>query len=233
MSKIYDVFPSFASLNATTRHTSLRDLLPPSLQRIILLSYPVRPPAISRLSPPSSTPSSQSQTLYGKGPADIAFTLFCALGFTVLRALVMRYVLGTFVRWYLSRQFGRPEAGWRGKKERKRREHVVQRFAEQGWSFLYCTYSWSLGTVSAFSLQWGIGGCWEGAQRQSGEAEGVRCEQRRSPVSCRAPVQGSFMLSLFRTCGLLAGTVAGCGASDRSFPCFHLPISFHLPSYTL
>lgn len=143
MSKIYDVLPSLSSLslNSTgSRSASLRQLLPPSLQRLVLLSYPIQQPPLST--------RQTGQTLYGKGPADIAFTLFCALTFTLLRALVMRYILGGFARWYLVKRGGRAEPGWKGKKERKRREHIVQRFSEQGWSFLYCTYSWSLGFVS-------------------------------------------------------------------------------------
>lgn len=143
MSKLYAVFPSFPSLNSSSPSSSIRHLLPPSLESIMLLSYPVRP---IRQPIPSSS-ASASPTLYGKGPADALFVLFCALAFTIAREIIMRYVLATSVRWYLSRQ-STPPPGVKGKKERKRREHVVQRFAEQGWSFLYCTCSWSLGTVS-------------------------------------------------------------------------------------
>jgi acyl-CoA-dependent ceramide synthase len=109
----------------------------------MLISYPIRNP----LRVASTPPQAQAQTLYGKGPADALFVLFCALAFTVTRELVMRYVLGSFARWYLARNHAKDAPGWKSKKERRRREHIVVRFAEQGWSFLYCTCSWSLGTV--------------------------------------------------------------------------------------
>lgn len=147
MSKLYDVFPSFPSLNSTSPTPSIRHLLPPALESIMLLSYPIRPSPLSRPASASIPHApAPSQTLYGKGPADACFVLFCALAYTVGRELVMRYVLGAFARWYLARS-GPVGSGLKGKKERRRREHVVQRFAEQGWSFLYCTCSWSLGAV--------------------------------------------------------------------------------------
>ena len=34
------------------------------------------------------------------------------------------------------------------KREARQRDHTALRFAEQGWSFLYCTIFWTLGMVS-------------------------------------------------------------------------------------
>ena len=146
-------------LNMSTCHppTYLQSILPEALHPFISLSYPI-PPSPFSIPPFHSSTSSSSffnssypSTLYDKGPKDLYFLLFCALGFTILREITIRYVLSTFARrWLISsrRKDGQGQSGSMGKAEKRNMEHIVLRFAEQGWSFLYCAVFWSLGVVS-------------------------------------------------------------------------------------
>ncbi|GFZ46296.1 hypothetical protein JCM24511_04543 [Saitozyma sp. JCM 24511] len=128
--------------------------LPPSLRPFFLLSYPVPPSASRRLLSPALGPA---PTLYGKGPEDVYFTISCALGFTILREICVRYILRWFALLWLG-PVDRANGSGKGKgrtikdeRERRRlkrkRQHVVTRFAEQGWSFLYCSVFWSMGML--------------------------------------------------------------------------------------
>jgi len=143
--------------------TYIQSLLPTALHPWVSLSYPVVPPHASQTPLASKIRTATSwrhreasaqPQLYGQGPKDVYFVVFCALAFTLLREVTMRYVMSTFARGWLKRA-RRKEREKRGEKvrpmtklERRKMEHVVTRFAEQGWSFLYCTVFWSLGVVS-------------------------------------------------------------------------------------
>ncbi|WVQ78142.1 hypothetical protein IAT38_000223 [Cryptococcus sp. DSM 104549] len=139
------------NLTSTTLPDLVHTYLPPSLHPFILLSYPI-PPSDSHahlFAPPPTPPP----TLYGKGPADFAFVAFWAVAFTLAREFTMARVFAPFVRWYL----GGGPAGVKGmereeKREAKAREHVVTRFSEQAWSWLYCTISWSIGMLILYRI---------------------------------------------------------------------------------
>ena len=127
--------------------STIHSTLPPSLHPFFLLSYPVRP-STSRLT--SLFESTKPETLYSKGPEDVYIVITCAIGFTILREFTMRYVLSPLARYLIDRpppnakSLTRPEERLR----RRRVRHLVTRFAEQGWSFLYCTAFWTIGGVS-------------------------------------------------------------------------------------
>jgi acyl-CoA-dependent ceramide synthase len=109
-----------------------------------------------------------SQTLYDKGWDDVYFVAFCAVAFTVLREIILRGVMKPFASYWLSSsarkaRLKKATAKMNGvdgtgsgsvsprretKREIRQRDHTALRFAEQGWSFAYCTVSWSLGMVS-------------------------------------------------------------------------------------
>jgi acyl-CoA-dependent ceramide synthase len=146
---------------------TLTTRLPPSLRPFFLLSYPVPPSASRRLLSPALGPG---PTLYGKGPEDIYFTISCALGFTILREICVRYILRWFALLWLG-PVDRVNGSGKGKgrtikdeRERRRlkrkRQHVVTRFAEQGWSFLYCSVFWSMGMVRGLGSK-----AWNGSSR--------------------------------------------------------------------
>ena len=128
-----------------------------------------------RTSLPGSSSNSSSGTLrmlYGAGPADAAFVLFCALALTVLRHVMMKYVFGAFARQYLEKRDRRlvseRQAIIRGKRKlaaghtgagagagippkpmgRRKREYAVTRFSEQGWAAAYPLCTWIFGVVS-------------------------------------------------------------------------------------
>jgi acyl-CoA-dependent ceramide synthase len=129
-----------------TRNISLdmdhiRTVIPPYLRPFVLLSYPVPPPR--RL----LSFSSPTETLYGQGPEDLCFAAFAAIAFTVLREISLRYILSTIARlWLGSGHEGLKDERAR-RRARRRMRHVITRFAEQGWSFLYCTVFWTIGMV--------------------------------------------------------------------------------------
>lgn len=110
---------------------------------------------LSATSHASTLNHAHARTLYGKGPQDVLFTITCALAFTLLRELCMQYVFGKLARGCLvaqdeERNKDRPaKVGRAAERAERKREQVVTRFAEQGWSFLYCTVFWSIGAVSS------------------------------------------------------------------------------------
>jgi acyl-CoA-dependent ceramide synthase len=156
--------------NASIPSTStMESLIPPSLRPYVLLSYPVDRPAASLELSPANHLRYTKETLYKKGPNDVFFAAFCAIAFTALREVILRGVLKPFANYWLrsakkakrkraaSRANGNGVGGEKGiiretKREERQREHTALRFAEQGWSFLYCTVFWTLGTVSLASV---------------------------------------------------------------------------------
>lgn len=161
--------------NASIPSTStMESLIPISLRPYLLLSYPVDRPAASLELSPANHLRYTKETLYGKGPNDVFFAAFCAVAFTVLREVILRGVLKPFANYWLrsakkakrkrasSRVNGNGVNGAGGeketiretKREERQREHTALRFAEQGWSFLYCTVFWTLGTVSRPPVLW-------------------------------------------------------------------------------
>jgi acyl-CoA-dependent ceramide synthase len=150
----------------------MESLVPPSLRPYLLLSYPVHRPAASLELSKANHLRYTTDTLYDKGPNDVFFAAFCAVAFTVLREVILRGIFKPFASWWLrsarkaKRKRAASRAGANGtgggadkmtlremKREEKHNEHTALRFAEQGWSFLYCTVFWTLGTVSHFSLR--------------------------------------------------------------------------------
>lgn len=133
----------------------------------------------------SGTATANLPTLYGAGPADAAFVLFCALALTVLRHVMMKYVFAAFARRHLERRDRRlvaeRQAIIRGKRKlgasgkggkdgtegippkpmgRRKREYAVTRFSEQGWAAAYPLCTWVFGVVShSWLLVWVVGRC--------------------------------------------------------------------------
>jgi acyl-CoA-dependent ceramide synthase len=146
---------SFFQNTSIPSGSAIESLIPPSLRPYLSLSYPVsRTRAALTLSSQNHLRHS-TQTLYDKGPNDIYFVAFCAVTFTLLREFVLRAVMKPFASYWLastSRKARKKSPTKSGTKETKRelrqREHTALRFAEQGWSFVYCTFFWSLGMVS-------------------------------------------------------------------------------------
>jgi acyl-CoA-dependent ceramide synthase len=158
----------------------LQAFLPKSLHPFVTLSYPL-PSAPSSLPLPlrhllsSSHPAAPTgkaytrlaavagtaEKLYGKGPKDLYFAVFCAIAFTVLREIMLRYILSAFARAWLMSSYRKSKGASKSetgrdrrmkRRDRKKMEHTVTRFAEQGWSFIYCTVFWSMGMVSGWAL---------------------------------------------------------------------------------
>ncbi|KAK1924711.1 putative longevity-assurance protein-like protein [Papiliotrema laurentii] len=135
--------------------TYIHSFLPEALHPFVSLSYPVAPiqtPLTKLRLHPARKRDPTAQQLYGQGPKDVYFVVFCALAFTLLREICLRYVLSAFARRWLLRarrreQAAKDETSRRPmtKLEKRKMEHTVTRFAEQGWSFLYCTTYWLLG----------------------------------------------------------------------------------------
>jgi acyl-CoA-dependent ceramide synthase len=154
---------------ANASSSAMDSLIPPSLRPYISLSYPVlRPAATLQLSKLNHLRYT-NEVLFTKGTNDFLFAGFCAVAFTVLREVMLRGVMKPFANWWLrsagrakrKRALGRANSNGNGngngvkgtigetKREARQREHTALRFAEQGWSFLYCTVFWTLGMVSA------------------------------------------------------------------------------------
>lgn len=126
------------NLTASAIPSLIHSHVPESLRPFVTLSYPITDP----LAHPSA------QTLYDKGPQDAYFVVFWAIAFTVLREVCMKGLFSPFMRICL-----RSPPKIKGQereyaKARKKREHIVTRFAEQGWSWLYCSVYWTFGVVS-------------------------------------------------------------------------------------
>lgn len=116
----------------------------PSMDAFWTLSYPVQAG-----SPPTSSPSpvAPSETLYLKGPRDVAVVFTCFLLFSALRELSTFLVFKPIARRWV------PDAGGGGTSEERAatasrkgrtaerdtrsRSKASVRFAEQGWSVLY------------------------------------------------------------------------------------------------
>lgn len=124
--------------------TDLTASLPPSILPFITLSYPVNSSLLSRL---SLSPATQ---VYDKGPKDLYFVCFCAIAFTVAREVALRYFFAVFARWWTKGGVVLSEKveGKAERRLRKKREHLVTRFAEEAWRFTYCTTVWGIGMVS-------------------------------------------------------------------------------------
>jgi acyl-CoA-dependent ceramide synthase len=144
-------------------------MIPTSLRPYVLLSYPVHRPKATLALSKSNYLRYTNNTLYDKGPNDLYFAAFCAVAFTILREVVLRGLLKPFANYWLvsarraktrksasvSNGSGKGSPTGKGearetKKERRQREHTALRFAEQGWSFLYCTVFWTLGMVGPY-----------------------------------------------------------------------------------
>lgn len=146
---------SFFQNTSIPSGSALESLIPPSLRPYLSLSYPVsRTRAAMALSTHNHLRLS-GQTLYDKGTNDVYFVAFCAVAFTVLREITLRGLMKPFANWWLAsasskaRRRSPTKSGTREtKRELRQRDHTALRFAEQGWSFLYCTVFWTLGTVS-------------------------------------------------------------------------------------
>ncbi|KAI9189228.1 Sphingosine N-acyltransferase lag1 [Blastocladiella emersonii ATCC 22665] len=93
---------------------------------LALPSHPVSVPA-GAPRPTGVAFAGPTDTLYGKGPYDLAFIAFGVVVWTLLRAVVIDYVL-------------RPTARYLGCKR-----SMLDRFGEQGWLVVYYTLSWSVG----------------------------------------------------------------------------------------
>ncbi|KAK4689961.1 hypothetical protein P7C73_g141, partial [Tremellales sp. Uapishka_1] len=134
--------PSFPSL--------LHAYIPASIQPLLLLSYPVPSPSPRFYTSFKPALHTSTTTLYEKGPKDVFFVAFCAVALTLLRECTMRWIFGPFARWWVmndetSKQ--RTQGVGMTKREKRRIDHVVTRFEEQGWAFLYPTVFWSLGVL--------------------------------------------------------------------------------------
>lgn len=112
------------------------DALSPRLRRLVSLSYPV------------------GGGLYGKGNDDLYFVGACAVAWTVLRHVLMVYILSPLAAAVIpvetiSKSASRTPALLRHEQRlvAKRRQHNISRFAEQAWGMLYCTAFWSIGMV--------------------------------------------------------------------------------------
>lgn len=135
------------SLSVDPLPNLLHSLIPNALHPFLLLSYPVTssPTFLSTLNPFQTT---STRILYDQGFRDVYFVAFCAVAFTLLREVVVRYLLRSFAWAWLNS--GRRKQGERTtKRDLRAREHKATRFAEQGWSFCYVTIFWSLGMVSS------------------------------------------------------------------------------------
>jgi acyl-CoA-dependent ceramide synthase len=171
---------TFFSNASVPSSSSLESLIPHSLRPYVLLSYPVHRPKATLALSKSNYLRYTNNTLFDKGANDFYFAAFCAVAFTILREVVLRGLLKPFANYWLlsARRAKRRKSlsvvngsgngyvkgngvtspggkvdGRETKKERRQREHTALRFAEQGWSFLYCTVFWTLGMVS---ILWAI-----------------------------------------------------------------------------
>jgi acyl-CoA-dependent ceramide synthase len=136
----------------------LHSLLPIALHPWLLLSYP-HPSSRHAFLRSTSSQLKSPPTLYSRGRNDVYFVAFCAITFTLLREIMLRYVLRWFAGWFLRRAMDKEvkakrKGGLEGvdlgiweRREARVVEHNITRFAEQGWSFTYCTIFWTLGMV--------------------------------------------------------------------------------------
>lgn len=148
--------------------------LPSFVIPFVTISYPTSPPA----APDSFTSSSY----YASGLLDGCLIITCIAVMAVLRDALRLGVFEPFARWYLTRQLLKSKAKQNGhangdakkepksngaangnachadgpvitKKEARKLQRSVLRFAEQGWSVVYYTLQWSYGVVSTLSVR--------------------------------------------------------------------------------
>lgn len=150
---------SFFQNTSVPSGSALESLIPPSLRPYLSLSYPVSRTRAALVLSAHNHLRHTGQTLYDKGPNDVYFVAVCAIAFTILREIVLRGVMKPFASYWLASAARNARAktkanGRAGKGETKReirqREHTALRFAEQGWSFVYCTVFWTLGMVGPY-----------------------------------------------------------------------------------
>ncbi|WVR05031.1 hypothetical protein IAU60_002043 [Kwoniella sp. DSM 27419] len=138
------------NLTMSSYSSLVHTYLPPSLHPFVLLSYPIpfvpSSPTQIRSYPKGTT------TVYDKGPQDVYFSIFWAVAFTLLRAFTMRFIFAPFARWMIGRPKVKVKGGKEERRELKRREHVITRFSEQAWSWLYCSVFWTLGMITLHQL---------------------------------------------------------------------------------
>lgn len=97
--------------------------------------------------------------LYKKGRNDVHFVLFVTVLFTFLRHVVMNYLFAPFANYFIRLPQQTSNGVDERTKERRKRaalrkkQHAVSRFAEQGWSMLYCLVMESVGLVSPEHLR--------------------------------------------------------------------------------
>lgn len=162
---------SSSILKSTTPHSALRKTVGKLLQEVPLLDKVLSSTWFGEASqsPTASNRSASNQLTraYGKGPKDALFVLFCAIAWTVLREVTMRWVFQPLMRQRLKqldarsmkkkKKNGSEKNGLANggevptasrKREMRLREKTVTRFAEQGWAFSYCVTFFSLGIVS-------------------------------------------------------------------------------------
>ncbi|KAJ8086553.1 Sphingosine N-acyltransferase lag1 [Marasmius tenuissimus] len=133
--------------------------LHPHLLPFFTLSYPTDPPKN-----PDSFPNSH---YYGTGLKDLCMIVTIIAVFAILRDVFRLCVFEPFARWKLYRDLrhknsshkmnGNGKANGNGyqngnghavnptKKERRKIQHSVLRFAEQGWSMVYYPLQWAFG----------------------------------------------------------------------------------------
>lgn len=141
--------------------TSSPDWLQTYVKPFVSLSYPIATPAH-----PDSFPNS---SYYRNGPLDLCLVVALIAVMAVLRDVLRINIFEPFARWKLTRdaQWTKDNkaniaANGNGNgnghatvlyekltlKERKKLEHAVTRFAEQGWQFTYAFVAWAYGFVS-------------------------------------------------------------------------------------
>jgi acyl-CoA-dependent ceramide synthase len=118
--------------------------MPARLQPFVSVSYPVW-----------GSEHGHRVQLYRKGRNDINFVLFITIFFSLFRHFVMVYVLSPIAHRFVRVEAPPIHAGLdKATKERRlrtlarRKEHAAIRFAEQGWSMMYCLVTETIGLVS-------------------------------------------------------------------------------------
>lgn len=145
--------------------------------------------------------------LYRKGRNDIHFVIFMTIMFAVVRHFVMTYILSPFAHRFVRVDEPPITPGVdKATKERRlriiarRKEHAASRFAEQGWSMMYCLVTESIGLVSVkpsgMEAWWTERGCVRvGTCRvQHGRGSAIRLPRPLTRAKWHERVEGSFPL---------------------------------------
>jgi len=137
------------SLSSNVSSSLLTAYLPAKLQPFVTISYPVW-----------GVENGHRVQLYKKGRNDVHFVIFMTAAFTVLRHLTMTYVLSPIAHRYVqvSGKSGntKPITAHERRTMARKRQHAASRFAEQGWSLLYCLVMESMGLVSTEQSCWRV-----------------------------------------------------------------------------